>query len=110
MKFINAKKPKEYAEQVVSIDAQIAELRAQIAALEEERDDIVEYLDARVGETFEYRAPDGTLRRGVFSVTAGKKILDRAKVERFYESIGKRLPMKSAKQSDKFTVLDVSEE
>jgi hypothetical protein len=110
MKRVRSQQVITLTEQVVDIDSQIAAMRESIKQLEAERMALVAKLKRKIGDDFIYMTEEGHQRLGEFALTPAKQILNREKIEETYQQHGWRLPLKKARRSEVFRVLEVEDD
>lgn len=96
MKFVSGKKVSDHAIRHFEVQQEIAELRAKIRALDEEKTALEEFLDTRmIGESFQFADGEGYLMETDFKAMSRLDIDDQA-VRRHYAKLGKKVPMKTS--------------
>ena len=93
-KFINLKKPREYAQRLVAVKAEMVELQERMKLLKEEEGELESFLHTKsAGEDFQFNGEDGFLMTMKFAERT-RRIMDQQKVRSMFETLGKKVPVK----------------
>lgn len=108
MKFINTKKPREYAQRLAAVKAEMAELQEKLKALEEEEKSLEQFLHSKsTGEDFQFNGEDGYLMTMKFA-DRHRRIMDQAKVRAMFDKMGLKVPTKMSEWVE--TSIDYADE
>jgi phage host-nuclease inhibitor protein Gam len=108
MKFINTKKPREYAQRLAAVKAEIQALRQQIMALAEEEKDLEQFLHSKsAGEDFQFNGEEGYLMTMKF-IDRSRRVMDQPKVRAMFEKMGLKVPTRKSEWVE--TSIDYAEE
>jgi hypothetical protein len=95
-KFVNSKKPREYANRLNGVKQELAELREKLKALKAEEESLTDFLAAKsANENFQFNGDEGYLMQLEFSHRTRKDI-DATKVQAIFAKLGKAVPMKTS--------------
>jgi hypothetical protein len=106
-KFVNLKKPREYAQRLAAVKAERAELEERLKALKEEESELEQFLHTKVGEDFQFNGEEGYLMTMKF-VERSRRVMDQQKVRAMLETLGKKVPTKVSQWVE--TSIDYAEE
>lgn len=96
MKFINTKKPREYAQRLSSVKAELAELQERMKALKEEEQALEQFLHSKAaGQDFQFNGEDGYLMTMKFA-DRSRRVMDQPKVRQMFEKMGIKVPLKTS--------------
>jgi predicted nuclease with TOPRIM domain len=107
MKFVNTKKPREYAQRLAAVKAEMAELQERMKALKEEESELEQFLHGAAGENFQFNGADGYLMTMKFNERS-RRVMDQPKVRAMFEKMGLKIPTRKSEWVE--TSIDYAEE
>lgn len=92
MRFINTKKPAQYADRLHEVQKELAGLKAKADALVQEKEHLIEFLKKTSSEGFEFNSSDGYVKKLIFN-SFNRKILNQKKALLLLAKAGIKAPM-----------------